>query len=794
MSTSDFDDFLNWNRPKADPAPAQENPFVTPSPKNQEHLPETDRPAESVPQEPERIKPEPTFDKVTSEQGEQVGGSGKVIRPEGFDADETPKPKGRGKSKKAAPEPDAASDAELLKKMRARSAQILRDLPKTKVHKRTRAGESLRRDLPPEQNAQLTRQFLRETYVGNPTLWREHCAGLGLHARVAVGGKARTMTDAVTSLAQQGVQVIASGERDALPHLVDVRIVPTYDALVFRCTFPGSVLHVQNPWETDMVTSQSTIESPDPRGPGETWDIRVRLAAVMKSWSLDFRPPPPPEPDPLDVIAVEVPVLAAALADRETPGHNKWREMARAGGIRRSEPRQKVAGGKAVTYESHASPRFAGAGIGLRGPWIDIEPIHQRGQTVDDIKRQIKQLASVLRTPNLKVAPSGDGLFARLNLNTKPLQFPSFVGMEPEDFTRPTSGNTEASVVKAYQDLAWPLGVTAEGRRLENHLATIPHTLVCGTTGCGKTRTMMSGVTAMCVQGAQMIICAAKADTWLSLMKPGVSPGVLHVATSRGGMLRAVAYVLHETQRRNNLVEQGVDPSTFPPLILLFEEQAFFTKAMATDPALKDYLRALEKITLVGRSLGVHFIGASQRVEDKSFSNALLAQVSSRIALGEKEDMALSKLFDGSEAAADAMSSITKSMKGRGVVLDTDTGEVELIQMPYIYSPGAKPVEYDKATPEMLDNWQRWKTALESTPRIQSRIGWAFETGVAGAENPWQEMDWADLEMIRPINLDRQDENGNWVPIPERAMYDPSDAENYAGGISKSSGNHASIE
>ncbi|BDD81244.1 hypothetical protein TPB0596_10070 [Tsukamurella pulmonis] len=764
-----------------DPQPQRDNPFITrkcpePTSPPAPDLSKTDRAGESVPEEPGQAQKKPTFEKVASEQGEQTsGGHGKVLKPEGFDADEAPKSKGRGKSKKVAPELDAASDAELLKRMRARSAQILRDMPKAKVHKRTRTGENLRRALPPEQNAQLTRQFLRETYVGNPALWREHTAGLGLFARVTLGGKARTV-------------------RDALPCLVDVLLVPTWDAVVLRCTFPGSVQSVQNPWGTDMTASQSTVETPDPRdGAGETWNIKVRLAAAMKSWNLDFRPPPPEPPDPLDVIAQEVPVLAAALADRESPGPNKWRHTALVAGISRSETRQKVVGGKAVTYDSHAAPQFVGAGIGLRGPWIDIEPIHQRGQTVDDIKRQIKQLASVLRAPNLKVVPSGDGLFARLNLNTKPLQFPSFVSMEPEDFTRPISGNTEASVVKAYRDLAWPLGVTAEGRRLENHLATVPHTLVCGTTGCGKTRTMMSGVTALCIQGAQVVICAAKADTWLELMKPGRSPGVLHVATSRGGMLRAVAYVLHETQRRNNLVEQGVDPSTFPPLILLFEEQAFFTKAMANDPALKDYLRALEKITLVGRSLGVHFIGASQRVEDKSFSNALLAQVSSRIALGEKEDMALSKLFDGSEAAAEAMASITKSMKGRGVVLDTDTGEVELIQMPYIYSPGAKPVEYDKATPEMLDNWQRWKTALESTPRIQSRIGWAFETGVAGAENPWQEMDWGDLEMIRPINLDRQDENGNWVPIPERAIYDPSSPE-YAGGISKSSGNHASIE
>ena len=632
------------------------NSFVTPTP--QADLSENGRAGESAPAEAEKVRPEPTFDKIASEQQESLT---ETEVPDG-----KPKPKARGKAKKVAPEPDAASDAELLKTMRERSARILRDLPKAKVHKRVRGGDSLRRDLSPEQNAQLTRQFLRETYMYNPTLWREHTAALGLFAQVDFG----------------------ESERDALPHLVDVLVTPSFDAVVFRCTFPGSVQTVKNPWGTDMTTSQSTVETPDPRdGAGETWNVKVRLAAAMKSWSLDFRPHPLEPQDPLDVIATEVPVLAAAIADRESPGPNKWRHTALVAGISRSESRQKVVGGKAVVYDSHAAPRFVGAGIGLRGPWIDIEPIHQRGQTVDDIKRQIKQLASVLRTPYLKVVPSGDGLFARLNLNTKPLQFPTFVSMEPEDFTRPISGNTEASVVKAYRDLAWPLGVTAEGRRLENHLATVPHTLVCGTTGCGKTRTMMSGVTALCIQGAQVVICAAKADTWLELMKPGRSPGVLHVATSRGGMLRACAYVLHETQRRNNLVEQGVDPSTFPPLILLFEEQAFFTKAMATDPALRDYLRALEKITLVGRSLGVHFIGASQRVEDKSFSNALLAQVSSRIALGEKEDMALSKLFDGSEAAAEAMASITKSTKGRGVVLDTDTGEVELIQMPYIYSP-----------------------------------------------------------------------------------------------------------
>ncbi|KXO88039.1 hypothetical protein AXK56_11675 [Tsukamurella pulmonis] len=773
MSGSDFDDFLNWDKPKqTEPAPAHENPFVTSAPKNKPDLSETDRPASPAPEEPERTKPEPTFDKIASEQGEQVGGSGKVIQSEGYDADEAPKPKGRGKTKKLAPEPDAASDAELLKKMRARSAQILRDMPKTQVHKRTRVGESLRRDLPPEQEAQLTRQFLRNTYVGNQARWRERTAALSLFAQVHLAGSTR----------------------DALPHLVDVLLTPTLDAVVFRCTFPGAVIQMSNPWGTDMTASQSTIETPDPRdGGGETWNIKVKLGAAMKIWDLDFHTPPPEPPDPMDVIAAEAPVLAAALADRDTPGFNRWRKVAKYGEITRSETRQKVVGGKAVAYESHAAPRFVDAGVGLRGPWIDIEPVHARGQTVGDIQSRGSRLASVLRCPDLRVDVSGGGQTARLNLNTKPLQFPAFVSAEPEDFTRPIRGNSEASVVKAYRDLVWPLGVTAEGRRLENHLATVPHTLVCGTTGCGKTRTMMSGVTALCVQGAQIIVCAAKADTWMKLMAPGQSPGVLHVATSRGGMLRAVAYVLHETQRRNNLVERGVNPESFTPLVLLFEEQAYFTKAMATDPALRSYLRALEKITLVGRSLGVHFIGASQRVEDKSFSNALLAQVSSRIALGEKEDMALSKLFDGSEAAAEAMASIAKSMKGRGVVLDTDTGEVELIQMPYIYSPGAKPGEYDKATPEMLANWERWKTALESTPRIQSRIGWAFETGVAGAANPWQEMDWEDLEMIRPINLDRQDENGDWIPVPERAIYDPTSSE-YLGGISKSSGNHASIE
>ncbi|MBS4102768.1 hypothetical protein [Tsukamurella paurometabola] len=762
-----------------DPQPQRDNPFITrkrpePTSPPAPDLPETDRAGESVPEEPGQAQKKPTFDKIASEQGEQVSiGGGKLIKSQGFDADETPKPKGRKtNSKKVTPEPGAASDADLLKEMRARAAQILRDLPKVKVHKRARAGENLSRDLPPEQNAQLTRDHLRTTYLDNSSLWREHARiNLGLYARVNLGGV----------------------ERDALPHLVDVRITPSFSAIVFRCTFPGTVRTVKAPWGTDMTARRSTETTPDPRDhAGETWNIQVKLPAVMRSWKLDFRPPPPPPPEPLDVLAREVPVLAAALADRDTPGFNKWRKAAKYAEIARSETRQKVVGGKAVAYESHAAPRFVDAGVGLRGPYVDIEPVYERGQTVGDIQARRARLASVLRCPDLQVDVSGGGQTARLNLNTKPLQFPDFVSLEPEDFTRPTSDNVDAAVVKAYQDLAWPLGVTAAGRRLENHLPTVPHTLVCGTTGCGKTRTMMSGVTALCVQGAQVVICAAKADSWMELMKPGVSPGVIHVATSRGGMLRAVAYVLHETQRRNNLVEQGVSPESFTPLVLLFEEQAYFTKAMASDKSLRDFLRALEKITLVGRSLGVHFIGASQRVEHNSFSNGLLAQVSSRIALGEKEDMALSKLFDGSEAAANAMGSITKSMKGRGVVLDTDTGEVELIQMPYIYSPGAKQKEYAQATDEMLANWQRWKIALESTPRIQSRIGWEFETGVAGAETPWQEMDWADLSLINPIDLDRQDENGNWIPIPERSIYDPNDTENYAGGITKAEGNHAS--
>jgi S-DNA-T family DNA segregation ATPase FtsK/SpoIIIE len=427
-------------------------------------------------------------------------------------------------------------------------------------------------------------------------------------------------------------------------------------------------------------------------------------------------------------------------------------------------------------------PRVHSCEIGTRGPEIvvDLPP----GMSVDAAIKAKPQLANIFRCPDIAV--TADGVRARIQLNHQPpTDFPATVPLEPSRLWRPVTPEQRFIVAPR---LVLPVGVTRDGQHISVPLANgRPHTVIAGTSGSGKSRTVQTMIVGLCLQGAQVAVGDFKGDPDLASLYASKLPGFVHYSTSLAGISRLVLWMRDEMALRSALLpalaRRGVPRPIWDPVIVILDEwgQGCDELTNSPDPAEREAAAALvnsvSKIFAQGRSFGIYVVVSTQHTYASSLPGRIAQNATTRIVLGRPKAGSrgpIEVLFANErEEAAAAADGITDGMRGRGIVAD-HAGQIQQFQSYFGYSP----LDHNSVTDTALAAaWTATAAALQQVPRLP-RWGWKFPTAGPGSDGSWQE--WSlfpgsekaplsTVESLDVIVLDGPD----GTPDPDAAVWDP---------------------
>lgn len=427
-------------------------------------------------------------------------------------------------------------------------------------------------------------------------------------------------------------------------------------------------------------------------------------------------------------------------------------------------------------------PKVRACEIGPRGPEIvaDLPP----GMSVDAAIKAAGTLANIFKCPALDVV--ADGVRPRIRLNHQPpADFPTAVPLEPSRLWRPVTPEQRFLVAP---NLVLPVGVTRNGDHITVPLADgRPHTVIAGTSGSGKSRTLQTMIVGLALQGAQVAVGDFKGDPDLASLYASRLPGFVHYSTSLAGISRLVLWLKDEMALRSallpHLARRGVTRPVWDPVVVVLDEwgqgcDELLNSGDAAERASAEALvNTVSKLFAQGRSYGLYLVVSTQHTYASALPGRLAQNATTRIVMGRPKagprgpiEVLFSNEKDEAAAAADG---IVDGTRGRGIVAD-QSGTIQQFQSYYGYSP----VDHGTVTDAALDAaWTATEAALKQVPRLP-RWGWQFPTDGPGSDGSWQE--WSlfpgseksplpTVEQLDVIVLDGPDGQ----PDPAAATWDP---------------------
>ena len=404
-----------------------------------------------------------------------------------------------------------------------------------------------------------------------------------------------------------------------------------------------------------------------------------------------------------------------------------------------------------------------------RGGTVELRLLD--GKVLADAQRAEPALRQALNAPDLVV--DAVGVHPLIRLNTRPIvrEFPKQNPLRPELFVRP---RTQAERHVAASDFVLPLGVRADGTPLLVAQDRVPHMAIFGGTGSGKTYLLSMLAQAAVLQGGEVILADAKSGSDMLNIALQHLPGVVSFQSlQRGGeagLHRAVLWAREELDRRQQLSAalKMQDVSYRPtPLVLIFDEAPAWLadRSRPTQPKpVRDAAQAtmghLSYLCSQAREFRIFVVTAGQYANAAAFAGEWKNNTSTKVLLGPPSERNRLSLFEGDarNRVTELGSQVTKEMKGRGLVVDEETGKVEAFQA--FFNPPGPAAE-------------RFRTAVMQAPKLR-RFGWQFPLpGEDGGDGSWQTCTPStdpSSDDLPTVYLDGPDGN----PVPENAIYDPT--------------------
>lgn len=330
---------------------------------------------------------------------------------------------------------------------------------------------------------------------------------------------------------------------------------------------------------------------------------------------------------------------------------------------------------------------------GLKPGWKGgkVDPASGKRVRVDMILNREKDLALALASPNIRLEPvvPGESVVGIEVPNSRPTPVTLRSVMETDEWKR----------FAAKAQLPVPLGLGSGGQPVFADLARMPHTLIAGSTGSGKSVCMNAIITGL-------LMSRSPAQTRMVMIDPKrveLTPyaGIPHLYTpvvvEADRAVATLKALIAEMMGRFKVLEKaGVknivsfnerSSEKMPYLVILVDELADLMLQAANEVE-----RLLVRLAQLGRATGVHLVVATQRPSVDVVTGLIKANFPSRISFA-------------------VMSQIDSR-----TVLDSTGGEKLLGRGDMLYLP------IDKAKPERVQGAFLSDTEIESTVKMWKAV------------------------------------------------------------------------
>ena len=219
--------------------------------------------------------------------------------------------------------------------------------------------------------------------------------------------------------------------------------------------------------------------------------------------------------------------------------------------------------------------------------------------------------------------------------------------------------------VTSPEQLYFPLGRTPNGQDIIEDLSQMPHMLVGGSTGSGKSVFLFSMLASFLLThpkktDMQLILSSSKLEDFIHFEGlPHLYSG--HVISDAKEATRVIKEVIYEESERRgrllaearvaNIIEYNKKADEkLAPIVVVIDEFADLADQLETTKEKNAFYKPVQRIAQAGRSRGIHLVICTQRPEAKLVPATTKAQLSGRVALRVNDGISSRMIIDSGDA------------------------------------------------------------------------------------------------------------------------------------------------
>lgn len=219
--------------------------------------------------------------------------------------------------------------------------------------------------------------------------------------------------------------------------------------------------------------------------------------------------------------------------------------------------------------------------------------------------------------------------------------------------------------VTSPEQLYFPLGRTPNGTDLIEDLGQMPHMLVGGSTGSGKSVFLFTMLAAMLMthphkEDLQLILSSSKLEDFIHFegLPHLYSGSVISDVAEATRVIKEV--IFEESERRGKLLAEArvaniteynrIATEKLAPIVVVIDEFADLADQLETKKEQNAFYKPVQRIAQAGRSRGIHLVICTQRPEAKLVPSTTKAQLNGRVALRVNDGISSRMIIEAPDA------------------------------------------------------------------------------------------------------------------------------------------------
>lgn len=220
-------------------------------------------------------------------------------------------------------------------------------------------------------------------------------------------------------------------------------------------------------------------------------------------------------------------------------------------------------------------------------------------------------------------------------------------------------------LVTSPEQLYFPIGRTPNGKDLIENLSQLPHLLVGGSTGSGKSVFLFTMLAAMLMthpkkEDMQLVLSSSKLEDFIHFEGlPHLYSGkIISDASEATKVIKEV--IFEESERRGRLLAEARVANIIEynkkaieklaPIVVVIDEFADLADQLETTKEKNAFYKPVQRIAQAGRSRGIHLVICTQRPEAKLVPSTTKAQLNGRIALRVNDGISSRMIIEAPDA------------------------------------------------------------------------------------------------------------------------------------------------